>query len=81
LKPNDYGLFDAHGNVYEWCQDTFAADPDPSIEPATLSRLRVMRGGGFSSSESGLRSAFRTGNELGAGLPNLGLRIAKTLSP
>jgi formylglycine-generating enzyme required for sulfatase activity len=81
LKPNDFGLFDAHGNVYEWCQDTFAADPDSSIEPATPNRLRVMRGGGFSSAQSALRSASRTGNELGAALPYLGLRIAKTLSP
>src|SRR5262249_51652916 len=58
-KPNDLGLFDMHGNVYTWCQESYKDYPAPkdggavedkedglSINPQTG---RVLRGGSFSS--------------------------------
>jgi formylglycine-generating enzyme required for sulfatase activity len=49
-KPNSFGLFDIHGNVYEWCSDWFAPYADaPTVNPAGASsgQYRVCRGGGW----------------------------------
>ncbi|MCL4181167.1 MAG: SUMF1/EgtB/PvdO family nonheme iron enzyme [Verrucomicrobia bacterium] len=60
--PNPWGLYDMHGNVYEYCQDWFGDYPggfavDPQ-GPATGSE-RVIRGGRFRSGEGDCRSAGR----------------------
>jgi formylglycine-generating enzyme required for sulfatase activity len=60
--PNSWGLYDMHGNVYEWCWDVYAdyspgnvTDPDG----ASSGNNRVMRGGIFSSKAAGCSSAHR----------------------
>ncbi len=61
---NDFGLFDMHGNVSEWCFDLYAADyyeNSPSVDPqgSTEGMERVVRGGNYQSGNVECRSAYR----------------------
>ena len=70
--PNAWGLFDMHGNVWEWCWDRF----DSSETSPTSSR--VLRGGSFYNSPQYLRSAVRFSNSPGNRDVNVGFRISRT---
>ncbi|MDO8806682.1 MAG: SUMF1/EgtB/PvdO family nonheme iron enzyme [Elusimicrobiota bacterium] len=78
-KPNEYGLFDMHGNVWEWVSDWYNEDyytRSPEKNPAgpDSGTCRVLRGGAFNTSHDMLRSASRTGNAPGSGYPWAGFR-------
>ena len=60
--PNAWGLYDMHGNVWEWCMDRYGSYRSGrdvrSVDPSSES-VRVFRGGGWSSGARGCRSAER----------------------
>ncbi len=64
MKPNAWGFYDMHGNVWEWCHDKFGEYPKGSkkvvdpIGPETGSR-RVRRGGAWNEPAKNCRSACR----------------------
>jgi formylglycine-generating enzyme required for sulfatase activity len=76
-KPNTWGLYDMHGNVWDWCQDWFEKDyyaKSPTDDPAGSSAGsgRVYRGG------SELQAAFRiSGSRAGA---DIGFRVSLVLA-
>lgn len=64
FQPNNFGLYDMHGNPWEWCQDTYhqnynGAPRDGSAWETGGSKDRVLRGGGWNNKATSLRSAVR----------------------
>lgn len=84
-EPNAWGLYDMHGNVWEWCQDAwdnsilskpYKITVYPETKDADKSANRVLRGGSWDSQAKYCRAAFR-----GRGMPSnhwiaIGLRLA-----
>jgi serine/threonine protein kinase/formylglycine-generating enzyme required for sulfatase activity len=88
-KPNDFGLFDMHGNVWVWCQDRTAYYPqvvsdeavvDGENSDTTDTNSRRLRGGSYIDYRVSLiaRSAFRNGNAPGYRTNDIGFRPART---
>ena len=87
LKPNDFGLFDMQGNVWEWCYDAYGSYPldendeaadQPSSEEVLDAGRRVLRGGSSLTLSSGVRSANRLYYRPDNRLTNYGFRAART---
>ena len=80
-KPNPFGLFDMHGNVWEWTQDCYqhnysGAPMDGTAKPDCPFKSPVLRGGSWYNESTSLRSAFRYGNIQQYRYNNVGFRVA-----
>ncbi len=78
-RANAWGLYDMHGNVWEWCKDWSGDYPSSSVmDPAggSSGSLRVIRGGCWVSPAAGARSALRYGVSPGRRNNTLGFRVA-----
>jgi formylglycine-generating enzyme required for sulfatase activity len=89
LKPNDFGIFDMHGNAWEWCQDidleysTFAVGkPGKSIDYGTAVEdrdKRSLRGGAFLPDPGYMHSDSRFRHEPNFAYTLDGFRPARTI--
>jgi formylglycine-generating enzyme required for sulfatase activity len=75
--PNAFGLYDMHGNVWEWCLDSFAPySSTPVTDPfVTGGPTQVVRGGSFNDPSNSCRSATRNYSEPDESYPNVGFRV------
>ena len=80
--PNQLGLYDCSGNVWEWCYDTFSSSPI-SKKVAYIFDIyednRVLRGGSWKTTNSDCKVTFRTFSDSNNRVNDIGFRIVRTV--
>jgi len=86
FKPNGFGLYDMHGNVFQWTEDCYVETYEnaPTNGSPILTgdcKLRVARGGSWYNTPVFLRSAYRDSGAPDVQRNYVGFRIGRTLNP
>ena len=80
FSSNRWGLFDMHGNVWEWCWDwygSYAIGAQTNPAGASSGTYRINRGGGWNDFGKHLRSAYRAASPPDTRMFNLGFRLVR----
>jgi formylglycine-generating enzyme required for sulfatase activity len=82
-QSNTWGLYDMHGNVWEWCQDWYGgygSDPVTDPQGPDSGTLRVLRGGSFNFAVQECRSANRRFSIPDQKAANVGFRLVRSVA-
>ena len=86
LRPNAWGLYDMHGNVWEWVEDSWhenyrGAPADGSAWLGSDPDYRIVRGGSWRNETEVVRAAARVRRNVHVRFDTLGFRVARTIAP
>jgi len=80
LPANPWGLFEMHGNLWEWVEDVYVFDrTGPELRVPHAGASRVLRGGGFTRGAAVARCAYRDGYPPQTDGPKYGFRVARSI--
>jgi len=77
FKPNAWGIYDTHGNVYEWCLDWYVEKLPGGKDPVSLQNgdSRSIRGGAWNRPATSSRSSYRYSYDPTQRTNNIGFRV------
>jgi len=83
FTANAFGLYDMHGNVWEWCNDWYKANyysQSPTLNPVgpETGQMKVLRGGSWFRYSAHIRSATRYKNKQSGQYGDTGFRVVKS---